>query len=58
MKSEQILKKDLRRRGNAEKIEFSYAETSVLVQQGVAALRVKDQDVAGLPPFVLKKLQT
>ncbi|QQR60420.1 hypothetical protein IPH19_03315 [Candidatus Uhrbacteria bacterium] len=56
--ADQILKKDLRRRGNAEKIEFSYAETSVLVQQGVAALRVKDQDVAGLPPFVLKKLQS
>lgn len=56
--ADQILKKDLRRRANAEKIEFSYAETSVLVQQGVAALRVKDQDVAGLPPFVLRKLQS
>lgn len=56
--ADQILKKDLKRHDAAEKIDFSYAETSVLQQQGVAALRVKDQDVVGLPPFVLRKLQT
>lgn len=55
--ADQVLRKDDRRRETIEQIEFSYSETSILVQQGVSALRVRDHDTAGLPPFVLRKLE-
>lgn len=56
--ADQIIKKDPQRRETIEQIDFSYSESSVLVQQGVSALRARDNDLAGLPPFVLRKLQS
>ena len=55
--ADSIIKKDVRRRTMIEHMDFGYAETSVLLQQNIAALRIKDNDVAGLPPFVVRKLQ-
>lgn len=55
--ADQVIKNDLRRRKSIDGMEFGYAETSILVQQSIAALRVKDNDSAGLPPFVVRKLQ-
>jgi len=55
--ADQVIRKDLRRRKSIDGVEFGYAETSIMVQQSIAALRVKDRDVAGLPPFVIRKLQ-
>ncbi|MCE9586477.1 hypothetical protein K8R04_04145 [Candidatus Uhrbacteria bacterium] len=55
--ADQVIRNDLRRRKSVDEMEFGYAETSILVQQSIAALRVNDNDTVGLPPFVVRKLQ-
>ena len=55
--ADHILKQDKFRRSAIDNRDFGYSETSILVQQSLAAIRVKDREITGLPPFVVRKLQ-
>jgi hypothetical protein len=55
--ADHILKQDQSRRRAVDNRDFGYSETSILVQQSLAAIRVRDREIAGLPPFVVRKLQ-
>jgi hypothetical protein len=56
--ADHILKQDKERRNAIEEKDFGYSETSILMQQSLAAIRVRDREVGGLPPFVVRKLQS
>lgn len=55
--ADHILKQDKERRKVIEEKDFGYSDTSILMQQSLAAIRVRDREVSGLPPFVVRKLQ-
>lgn len=56
--ADKILQEKPQRRIAVDSMDFGYAESSILQQQSLAALRVVDRDVSGLPPFVVNKLQS
>ncbi len=56
--ADHILKNDKEKYFAISKNDFGYSEMSVLLQQTTAAIRVRDRDVAGLAPFVVRKLQS
>lgn len=55
--ADQVIRKDLRRRKTIDAMEFGFSEMSILIQQSLAALRIRDNDSTGISPFVVRKLQ-
>ena len=55
--TDRILRQGAERFAFVERSNFGYSESSVLVQQTVSAIRVRDRDAEGLVPFVVRKLQ-